>query len=235
MAAERRALALPAADADIDVVALREDPAVAAGDRAQLELRRMPPVAVSPTTSWATLPSSATAEHVVAAEPERLGGRVPLTPSAPTSTSRLDAPAVDAHATPVSSASTSVTLTPSRNVGACGGGLLEQMVVEPHALGHQDRAVRGRAVRSASRSRAGSRCGRRRARPPGRRRRAARGRRASSARRRTACRAGSAPCRRAARALPRGRDGSAVTEPAGPAPTTMASKRSTRRIVDQRG
>src|SRR5437763_6017894 len=43
--AQARPLALPAADADVDVVALREDPAVAAGDRAQLE-RGEPAVAM---------------------------------------------------------------------------------------------------------------------------------------------------------------------------------------------
>src|SRR5262249_58903691 len=36
--AQPRPLRLPAADADVDVVALREDPAVAAGDRAQLDV-----------------------------------------------------------------------------------------------------------------------------------------------------------------------------------------------------
>ena len=39
MGAQARALRLPAADADVHVVALREDPAVAAGDRPELEHR----------------------------------------------------------------------------------------------------------------------------------------------------------------------------------------------------
>src|SRR5581483_541609 len=50
MPAQRRPLALPAADPDVDVVALGEDPAVAAGDRAELELGQ-PVVAVTDDAS----------------------------------------------------------------------------------------------------------------------------------------------------------------------------------------
>src|SRR5581483_1348707 len=42
VAAQPRPLALPAADAEVHVVALREDPAVAAGERAELDHRDSP-------------------------------------------------------------------------------------------------------------------------------------------------------------------------------------------------
>ena len=46
MVAQPRAFLLPGADADVDVVALREDPAVAAGNVGQLD-DRAPAVAVA--------------------------------------------------------------------------------------------------------------------------------------------------------------------------------------------
>src|SRR5438093_6505783 len=45
---ERRALALPAPHPDVDVIALREDPAVAARDRAELD-DGLAPVALGPS------------------------------------------------------------------------------------------------------------------------------------------------------------------------------------------
>ena len=73
MGAQARSLLLPAADAEVRVIALGEDPAVAARDDAQLE--RKPPVigrAIHLRVGHVRLERDA--DDAVAAEPERAGG-----------------------------------------------------------------------------------------------------------------------------------------------------------------
>ena len=211
MASQSRAFALPAAHADVDVVALREHPAVTPGDRAELEDGASPiPVLADRLERHVALQRDG--EHVVAAEPE------------PVANSSVDAVRADEHAaldTPAVDAQRDAGLPDLdvrhlhavTDVRAGGDGLLEQMLVEADALRHLDQRPLAVPFEAHPVRRAESRCGRRRARPPRRRRPAARGRPASSARRRTACRAGSAPCRRRARALPRGPDGRRLPSP----------------------
>src|SRR5688572_19562333 len=69
MASQRRALALPAAHTDVHVIALREHPAVAPGDRAELEDGASPiPVLADRLERHVALERDG--EHVVVAEPE---------------------------------------------------------------------------------------------------------------------------------------------------------------------
>ena len=226
--AQVRALRIPAADADVRVVALGEDPAVAAGDVAELEQR--------------TCRSHARADRVVgdvglerrgedaaAAEPERaaadavgaVGGDQHVGARARAVLER------DRRAGRPSSSSTVRTRDPVAEVAPGQRGLLGQEGVEAQALGHQhDR----RAAAVLERAEVGmAEADRRdlRARPPARSRTAggaaprsvtpppqglSRGKRARST---SSVRTPS----RASRC--------AVSEPAGPAPTTIASKRST--------
>ena len=73
MVAQARSLLLPAADAEVRVIALREDPAVAARDDAQLE--RKPPVVGSAVQLRVRhVPLERDADDAVAAELERAGG-----------------------------------------------------------------------------------------------------------------------------------------------------------------
>ena len=104
-------------------------------------------------------------------------------------------------------------------VGSCRRGLLREMEIEPTALGHRDQGLAARprrpssryptrmTIRSTTRSTTGCDVAREVAEA-----------RARSARHRTACRAESAPCRRAGRALPSARD-------AAPSPIPQARHR----------
>ena len=110
MGPQARSLLLPAADAEIRVIALREDPAVAARDDAQLE-REPPVVRRAIHLRVGHVPLERDADDAVAAELERARAVTPLTPSAPIRTSA----SMPSTATPSARTSRSPTFTPSRS------------------------------------------------------------------------------------------------------------------------
>src|SRR4051794_29680609 len=131
MHAEPRAFRSPPADADVDVIALREDPAVTAWQRGELEHQSAAPLAFRQAVVR-KVALERDAVHDSAAEPERLrrdavrsvgaddcvdADRLAVDPKLPL---RLD---VDAHA------------VPERHTGR--GRLLDEKCIEPAPLCHQ--------------------------------------------------------------------------------------------------
>ena len=136
MASQSRALALPAAHTDVDVVALREHPAVAAGDRAELEDGASPiPVLADRLERHVALERDG--EHVVVAEPEPVANP-PVDPVRADERAALDPPAVDAQGDAGLAGLDLRHLHAVTDVRAGGDGLLEQMLVEADALRHLD-------------------------------------------------------------------------------------------------
>ena len=128
MLAEARALALVAADADVDVVALRKDPAVATGDDRKLEHHR-PGVA----RLVREVRFERDAVHDLAAEPELAGGDAVAAVGADDDACRDLGPVnrqpVRAHVR---------DLDPVAHVGTGLCSLLQEEVVEPDKLDRSD-------------------------------------------------------------------------------------------------
>ena len=136
MLAQPRAFALPAPDADVDVIALREHPAVPARNVGQLEAEQAA-ILVLGTTPYGTFASSATPCSRPSSSPRRGGDAVrPVGEQARAlrrPASRRPAPGRRRRR-----ARGRVTLTPSRKSVPARDGLLDEVGVEPLALGHED-------------------------------------------------------------------------------------------------
>ena len=139
MLAEARALALPAADADVDVVALREDPAVAAGDRAQLE-RSQPAVAVLRDGSIRDVPLKGHAVDGSLAEAEGARRR-PVRAVGADERRRHDPVAADLDGDAPVFRGHLLHLDSVPEVSAGGRGLLGEVMVETAPLRHQDQRL----------------------------------------------------------------------------------------------
>ena len=218
--AQARPLALPAADADVRVVALREDPAVAARHGAELEDERAARSASAGALVRRRSPRARRRARCAAPSPSGARGRAVGAVGAdrrpPTATrSRADAAAT------LSSELEPRPSTPSRNSAPAAAACSTRKASSRRRCVIRTSGASARALEASAVARAGS--SKRSTRVLDHRldgERAAAAPPAPSARRRTACRAGTAPCRRAARARPRARGGSAAVDPAGPAPTT---------------
>src|SRR6266542_2630337 len=133
--AQSRALALPAADADVDVVALGEDPRVAAGDDSELEHQ---PAAVARVERCVAL--EAHAVSVVAGDAERAGGEA------------VDAVGTDDHACgdPLAVDADVPVVEPDLHTVAklCAGilRLTNEELVQPATLRHEAERLVARAL-----------------------------------------------------------------------------------------
>ncbi len=135
MVAQARPLAPPAADADVDVVALREDPAVAAGDDAELgdEPARVP---LRRRVVEGEVPLERDAVADLLPEPERPSGR-PVRAVGPDQDAGSDRRPVDAERDAVRTRLDPLHPDAVAEVGARCGGALRQVEVEPATLRHQ--------------------------------------------------------------------------------------------------
>ena len=138
MRSQSRTLRLPAADADVDVVALREDPGVAAGNRAQLDQR--PSAIVLARVNMSNVSLERDPVRAAAGEPERAHGQ-PVDAVGPDRDGRRRRRVVEAHGHRFV-----VHLQPRgahavAEVGPGGRGLLGEVCVEPPPLRHQDQRL----------------------------------------------------------------------------------------------
>ena len=136
MLPQARAFAAPAADADVRVIALREDPAVAAWDDPQLDDRRprdgvAVEIAVRDVRLESDAPNDARAEA-------RLLRDDPVRPVGAHEHVRDDRLAVDARGHTRALVANVGDPDPVPEVRAGAGGLLREMEVEPAALRHED-------------------------------------------------------------------------------------------------
>ena len=147
MSAEPRSLLVPPAHAEVGVVSLRKDPAVAAGDDAELHPRR------SGVRSGVELsPVRVRLERHTGddAVPEPGGpGHEPVRPVRADDVGRAHARAGDArdHGSPVGLDPFDSCAVPEVRAG--GSGLLGEMEVEPATLRHQDERARAPAGEAA--------------------------------------------------------------------------------------
>jgi hypothetical protein len=149
MSPQARPLALPAADADVDVVALREDPPIPSGDRAQLD-RREPAKALLGDWAVGDVALERNAVDGALPEAERASRRAVCAVGADEGCCS-DPFAVDPERDPGLLDRDVGDLHSVAEVGAGSRRLLGQVVVEASPLGHQDEGLRaapgeGRAV-----------------------------------------------------------------------------------------
>ena len=140
MLAQARPFRLPAADADVDVVALRKDPRVAARDGAELDDR--PAAVVLARVNMVDVALERHAVRTVALQPERTDGQ-PVDPVCADRHRRRRSRAAEAHRHRVL-----VDLQPGRadavaEVGAGCGCLVGEIRVEAPSLRHQDQRPLG--------------------------------------------------------------------------------------------
>ena len=136
VAAQTGPFPLPAADADVDVVSLGEHPAVAAGDRAELE-DGTPSIPSLDDRLARDVPLERDGEHVVAAEPEAVT-HAPVDAVRADEHAALDAAAVHADRDGRPGGLDVGHLHAVTHVGARGSSLLEEVLVETDALRHLD-------------------------------------------------------------------------------------------------
>ena len=129
---------LPAADADVDVVALGEDPGVAAGNRPQLELGEAVETVADELLRDVALECHP--EHVLAAEAEHTACR-PVDAVGPDEDGRLDRSAGEGHARAVPVHLDVVDLDAVTKLCPRRDSLLDEVVVEAKTLRHVDEGL----------------------------------------------------------------------------------------------
>ena len=142
--AQGRTHVLPAPDADVDVVPLREDPAVAAGHGAELDQREAAvPLLVDRAVRHVAFERDA--DRRLAAQPQR-ARRQPVRAVGADDYVGLDGTAVDDGSGAAFVPLDGGDLHAVAEVGPRGGSLLGQEVIEASPLGHQDQRLAAAAL-----------------------------------------------------------------------------------------